>query len=32
MPGKIPDKPVPPSRILMGGALEAAGEPGQPVS
>ena len=30
MPGQIPDKPVPPSRILMGGALEAPGEPVQP--
>ena len=30
MPGQIPDKTVPPSRILMGGALEAVGEPVQP--
>ena len=30
MPGQIPDKPVPPSRILMGGALEAPGDPVQP--
>ena len=26
MPGKIPDTPIPPSNILMGGALEAVGE------
>ena len=30
MPGQIPDKTEPPSRILMGGALEAPGEPVQP--
>ena len=30
MPGKIEDKPVPQSRILTGGALEAPGDPVQP--
>ena len=30
MPGKIPDTPIPPSNILMGGALEAVGEQVRP--